>query len=339
MGPLSTIYSTALSLRKFLYRTGIKQSQKLPKRVISIGNITLGGTGKTPAVIALAQAAVKRGFKPCILTRGYKGKLKGPGFAGMGEGPVLNVTQAGDEPVLMAERVKGVPVVIGRNRYSSGIFTLEQLGYESIDIFILDDGFQHWGIHRDLDILLIDATNPLGNSKLFPEGILREPLEAIQRTHMIIITKTDMICSEAIKAIKINIRQYASDIPLYASFHKPAALVNTSGEEKHPESLKGVKIYSFAGIANPSHFRGLMSSLGADILKFRSFKDHYSYKQKDIDVIEKEAKGNSIITTEKDFVKLRELEIPENLYALRIEFTIDSKFYDSIFNMYLTEDA
>jgi tetraacyldisaccharide 4'-kinase len=165
MTPLELLYYLGYSVHRGY---GTKTQKRLPARVISIGNITLGGTGKTPAAIALTYEAKQRGFAPCILTRGYGGKAKGPCFVSRGEGPLLNAYDAGDEAFLMAEKLKGIPVVKGPDRYEAGMFALRNLRVQTAHsqsewIFILDDGFQHWGLFRDMDILLLDGMNPFGN--------------------------------------------------------------------------------------------------------------------------------------------------------------------------------
>ena len=151
------LYYLGLSAKKYI---ALKNQKRLPLRVISIGNITLGGTGKTPAAIAVAEEAKKRGFRPIILTRGYKGTAQGPCFVTKGEKPLLNAEQAGDEPMLMAERLTGVPIVKGSDRYSAGLFALQYFNpqpstFNPQFLFILDDGFQHWNLYRDRNILLI----------------------------------------------------------------------------------------------------------------------------------------------------------------------------------------
>jgi tetraacyldisaccharide 4'-kinase len=206
-----------------------------------------------------------------------------------------------------------------------------ELGVDSINMFILDDGFQHWGLHRDIDILLVDATNPFGNEKLFPEGILREPLSSMKRADIIVITKADAVDNEVITAIKQKIKQYNLEAPVYTASHKPTALISASGETKTLESLKDKRIYVFAGIANPSYFIALLKSQRADIIKFKKFGDHYNYTRRDINKIKKEVGNLEIVTTEKDLVKLKELELPENIFALRVDFSIDNSFYNHIF--------
>ncbi len=330
MGILGYLYYTGCYLKK---RYALRTQKRLSAKVISIGNLTLGGTGKTPAVIAVAQEAEKRGFLPCILTRGYKGKTKGECFVSKGEGPLLNAHQTGDEPHLMAERLDGIPIVMGKNRYKSGILAMQTLSSQtpnSQTLFILDDGFQRWALHRDIDILLIDATNPFGNERLFPEGILREPLNAMRRADIIVITKADMAGEISISGIIQKVKRYNPEAPIYRASHKPIALANPSGEAKPLETLNNREVYAFAGIANPSYFKALLGSEGADIVKFRTFRDHYIYKQRDINKIKKDAAGLEIITTEKDMVKLKGLEIPENIFALRIEFSVVDTFYNHI---------
>ncbi|MEN8263464.1 MAG: tetraacyldisaccharide 4'-kinase [Nitrospirota bacterium] len=335
MGLLSAIYGLALKGRGVAYSSFIKPN-KLPAKVICIGNLTLGGTGKTPAVIAVAQEAKKRGHNPCILTRGYKGKAKDISFVSRGDKPLMSPVDAGDEPYLMAETLKRVTIIKGKDRFRAGIaaFDNAQLAIVNIQVptlFILDDGFQHWKLHRDTDVLLIDGTNPFGNEKLFPEGIMREPFDAIKRAHIIVITKSDMAREGAVTAITHKIKQYSPDIPIYNAIHKAAGLVNVSGENTELSFLRGKRVYAFSGIANPVYFQASMVRCGAHIVDFKKFRDHHVYSQSDIDRIKEEALGLDIITTEKDLVKLRELEVPQNIYALKIEFSVNDEFYDNLF--------
>jgi tetraacyldisaccharide 4'-kinase len=325
---LSGIYGIVLRIARLL-----KQPKKLPYKVISIGNITLGGTGKTPAVIALAEEAKRRGFHPCILTRGYKGTANGPCFVTKGDKPLLNVSQAGDEAYFMSEALSGVPIIKCADRYEGGMFAINSklLPLTSKLIFILDDGFQHWQLQRDKDIVLIDATNPFDNGKLFPEGKLREPLSALKRADIVVLTKEDMADKKRISACRNKIKRYNPDVPIYTSSHVPAALISVSGKAEDINTLKGRKVYAFSGIANPSHFEMLLKSIGAEVIKSKRFRDHHHYPQGDIDKMIKEAGGLDIITTEKDMVKLKGRALPDNIYALRIQFSIDGKFYDDIF--------
>ena len=338
MGPLSAIYNLALKCRRYCY-DHLSKPDRLPAKVISIGNITLGGTGKTPAVIALAREARKRGLNPCVLTRGYKGKAKDTCFISKGEGPLLNAEQAGDEAFLMAETLRGVTIVKGADRFRAGIMALEydQLAIVNLPqsrLFLLDDGFQHWRLHRNIDVVLIDATNPFGNGRLFPEGTMREPFSALERADIILITKSDVAGEWTVYDITDKISKYSS-APVFKAFHKPSAIVNSDGESEVPGTVENKKIYAFAGIANPAYFQASLRSMGSDISGFRKFRDHHHYTQKDINEIRREAGGHMIITTEKDLVKLRELELPENVSALKIEFSVDDAFYDHLFDKLL----
>ena len=328
-----------MSGRSLLYKKGIKRTNRLPAKVISIGNLTLGGTGKTPAVIAMAQHAKNLGFKPCVLTRGYKGKTKRPCFAAKDSKQLLSTYHAGDEAVLMAYRLKETPVVTGKNRFLAGIYALGELGINSINIFILDDGFQHRALYRDINILLIDASNPFGNGKLFPEGILREPLDSMKRADIIVITKTDMASKESLSATKLKIKQFNPHAPVYTASHVPTSLINTKGEAGNFDILHNRKVYAFAGIANPDYFKKILTLQGADILEFKTFRDHYHYSQRDINKILKEAGQLDIVTTEKDFVKLRELKLSDNIFALRIDFSVDDAFYNHIFDILLKKNV
>jgi tetraacyldisaccharide 4'-kinase len=309
--------------------------------VVSIGNLTTGGTGKTPAVMSIALEAKKRGFNPCILTRGYKGKTKETCFVSKGNGAILNAAEAGDEGFLMAELLQDIPVMKGSKRYESGLLALrEYFDYPQNPIpeprplsplFILDDGFQHWALKRDIDVVLIDATNPFGNGKLLPEGALREPLSALKRADIIILTKADMTTKESISHTTEKITEYNQQAPTFSASHKPVELINMAGEIRQLNTLFNKRIYTFAAIANPVYFQSLLRSHGAQIVQSREFRDHHSYKQKDMDDLKSDAMGLDIITTEKDLVKFRGLKVPANVYALRIEFSVDDDFHDNLF--------
>ncbi len=333
---LEFLYYIGYSIKK---HSSLKNQKRLPEKVISIGNITLGGTGKTPATIAIAKEAIKKGFTPCILTRGYRGKAKGPVFVSRSDGTLLNQYQAGDEAFLMAKKLKGVPVVKGKNRYESGMFALNSLPLElRPDLFILDDGFQHWSLFRDRDILLIDSLNPFGNRRLFPVGILREPVSEIKRADIIVITKTfhsekNIGKSVAIDLIK-EIRRYNEKVPIFFAEHKPSKFIKTNGEIISLEWAKDKRFFGFCGIGNPQSFKETLKSIGVDLKGLKIFRDHYRFTQNDLDTILREAenkKSDWIVTTEKDIMRLHEQNIPENLIALEIEFSVDTGFYDEVF--------
>jgi tetraacyldisaccharide 4'-kinase len=308
----------------------VKTPGRLPVKVISIGNITLGGTGKTPAVIKVAEEARKRGSHPCILTRGYKGNIKETCFVSNGKEVMLNPDEAGDEAYLIAARLNGIPVVKGSKRYEAGLFALNRLAIRP-SLIILDDGFQHIAIERDINVLLIDGTNPFGNRKLFPEGIMREPLTAMRRADYVILTKSDKVEKSALADIKAVIRNISPDMPVYESAHKPTGLIHISGNLKELDHISNKDVFVFAGIANSAYFESTIKMCGARIKGFKWFRDHHTYSEKEMRWIRRKADGLEIITTEKDLVKLKKLNVPDNLYALAIDFSVDDDFFDSIF--------
>lgn len=339
MDPLEFVYYLGYSLKK---SRDLKNRKRLPRRVISVGNLTLGGTGKTPAVIAVAGEAIKRGFRPCILTRGYGGRAKGPCFVSKGDGPLIDVEEAGDEASLMAKRLRGVPIVKCGDRYEGGIFALQHLKSEIPDsksgfLFVLDDGFQHWKLHRDKDVLLIDGIDPFGNRKLFPSGVLREPLYEMKRADVIALTKVSPGPAALIgtSALMDEIRRYNADSPIYCSWHAPVGLRTLSDSELPIGTLSGKGVLLFCGIANPSSFRESLVRTGADVKGLMAYRDHHKYDAGDFRRIleaAKRARADWIVTTEKDIIKISNLGPPENLLALRIEFRVEESFYETIFS-------
>lgn len=344
------LYYLGYSIKK---RYALKNQNRLPNKVVSVGNITLGGTGKTPAVIALAQEAMKRGLQPCILTRGYKGKSKGPCFVSTGTAPLLDEYQAGDEALLMAEKLKGIPIVKAKDRYEAAMFALSSLASAScLDLFILDDGFQHWKLYRDINILLLDSISPFGNRRLLPLGSLREPINAISRADIIVITKLEgEILQRAIRpALRQRaqsnlqgakeddhieeIRQYNTEAQIFFAERKPLKFIIPDNKIMSLEWAKDKSFFSFCGIGNPQSFKETLLSTGINLKGFRTFRDHYRYSQNDIESIAKEASRNNadwIVTTEKDIMRLKGLSLPKQLVSLGIEFHVDKKFFDAVF--------
>jgi len=312
--------------------------KRLPHQVISIGNITLGGTGKTPATIALAREAKQRGYRPCILTRGYKGKAEGPCFVSRGERPLLNADEAGDEALLMAEKLGDIPVVKGKNRYEAGMFSLSSLPSAlQPDMFLLDDGFQHWALFRDKDIVLIDSSVPFGNRRMLPFGTLREPIKEIQRADIIVITKTDLNRNQhtTVDDLIKELKKYNPDVPIFLAEHSPETFITAKGKTFSLEQAKGKRVFAFCGIGNPDSFRETLLSAGLQIKGFLAYRDHHRYSAGDMQSIKDNAERTEsewIVTTEKDIMRLRSFSMPENLVSLAIEFTVDEKFYDEVFS-------
>jgi tetraacyldisaccharide 4'-kinase len=323
MGPFELIYYAGHRLKTSY---DLARQRRLPARVISVGNITTGGTGKTPATVALALAARGRGLKPCVLTRGYGGSLRGPVVVTAD----MKAREAGDEPVLMARKLGDIPVVKCVDRHRGGSFALERLDPKP-DIFILDDGFQHRRLHRDKDILLISSRSPFDNEKLLPLGLLREPLGAIGRADIIVMTKKP---DTRQKALVERLRRYNSTAPIFSSGYRLSAVVDASGERRAADWLGGKDVYAFCGIGEPGSFRDTLVGSGANLRGFKAFKDHHSYTESDLLRVRKDAHISGapwIITTEKDIIRLRGIDIPENLLALEIEFVAQEGFYDEVF--------
>ncbi|MCE5194915.1 MAG: tetraacyldisaccharide 4'-kinase, partial [Nitrospiraceae bacterium] len=243
------LYFVGCSAKKYY---SIKNQKRLPCKVISIGNITTGGTGKTPAVIALAENLKNKGMFPVVLTRGYKGRAKDPCFV-ENKTPAENFPSYmlfGDEPVLMGKKLKDVPIIKSADRYKGGMFALDNIKADSDKIvFILDDGFQHWKLYRDKNILLIDAENPFGNRKLLPMGILREPLKEIRRAHIILITKKKNIDEEQLNLLIEEIKTYNPDAGIFFSEHKPVGFIKQSGENLPLDWAKDKDILALCAIA------------------------------------------------------------------------------------------
>ena len=313
-------------------RRSLSKQKRLPRKVISIGNLTVGGTGKTPAAIAVAEEAKKRGYRPVILTRGYRGKAKGPCLVSDGSSVLLSVEEAGDEPVVMAERLKDVPVVKSADRYEGGIFAMQQPWGDDPDLlFILDDGFQHWRLSRDIDIVLVDGQDPFGNRKMLPVGPLRGPLAELKDADILVITKARN------EALALELRNINKDAPVFFATHEVTGIRKTDGTVAAPDLLKGGKVLAFCGIANPESFKKTLSLLGCMIVELKQYRDHYRYGCEDISVLEEKGKrlgAEFLLTTEKDMVKIRELKcVPRNLLSVEIGFSIAKSFYDEVFKL------
>lgn len=322
-----TIYYLCHLLKK---QRDLRRQRTLPKKVISIGNITVGGTGKTPAVIALAQEAKKRGYFPIILTRGYKGTIKGPCFVSKGDGPLLSPEEAGDEAFLMAQRLEGIPVIKSADRYEGGCLALNDFSGADKMIFILDDGYQHLRLFRDIDILLIDGMNPFGNRRLLPMGRLREPLKEMKRADLIVITRTSKMPETLLKEIRI----YNDKAPTFLSVNSPSFFKTMNSNVIPLKDLSGKSAVAFCGLGNPESFRKSLIDLNVDLKDFIAFRDHHRFTPHDFKRIEKSAerfKADWIIATEKDIIKIRNFDLIPNLIYLSIEFEVEDNFFEEVF--------
>jgi tetraacyldisaccharide 4'-kinase len=319
---LSVFYGLGYHFRVLLYQSGVVKPKKLNAKVISIGNITLGGTGKTPLVIYLSQKLKEKKIKVAILIRGYKGRKKELTELVEENKNKIPWSEVGDEPYLLASRLYDVPVVVSKDRSASGVCAEKKYRAE---VLVLDDGFQHWKLSRNLDIVVIDSTNPFGNSKLFPAGILREPLSSLKRADILVLNKADQILNKE-DLIQI-LRAYNQNAPIIESVYAINSIERLLGhsliEEKH---LEGKKCLAFSGIGNPISFEKSLKRLKVEVLKHHRFPDHFFYQKKDILNLEKKAQklgADFMITTEKDSVRIpmmNELKIP--IYVFKIDLVI-----------------
>jgi tetraacyldisaccharide 4'-kinase len=319
LAPCALVYSLVLRLRAALYQYGIVKTHHLPRPVVSIGNITVGGTGKTPVTAYIARFLLGQGYRVAVLSRGYGGTLEGQTcVVSDGDTIMLSAVECGDEPYLLASTVPGLMVVIGTDRYAAGQLAMQQL---VPDIFLLDDGFQHLRLHRDLNLLLLDYNRPFGNSLTLPAGILRESLSAIRRADLVIFTRAPA---------NARITTDTFGIPGYVSCHTIVDLLPLLGHAPVPFShCQGKKVLAFAGIADPdSFFKGLRSQ-GLNLVKTISFPDHVVYNKErcgEITAAMRASGADYLITTEKDGVKLKGLspEYAELTLLARLELTIDN---------------
>jgi tetraacyldisaccharide 4'-kinase len=311
------IYRSGAVIRNRFYQSGVLAVKKLPCPVISVGNITAGGTGKTPMAVFLADLLTRLGKKPVVISRGYRARnKKRAAVVGDGRRVFLDPYMAGDEPYMMAS-LKRFPVVVGKDRYQAGCLALDRL---SPDVVLLDDGFQHIRLHRDLDLLLMDHDHPVGNGLILPAGRLREPVaQALARPDAVILTR----CPANRPAPPHPVSALAPALPLFYTRHHPfLAAVQPAGFPKEeqglsqrgdPASLPDLKMFQdvsavlFSGIADNRAFYGTVRDLGANILDHLEFEDHYWYKRSDFDRIQERAralKAQILVTTHKDWARI-----------------------------------
>jgi len=287
-----------MRLRALAYKNGTFRVKRLPLPVISVGNIALGGTGKTPAVMLIARELMARGKRVAVLTRGYGGSLEGEiRIVSDGKSLLLSPAEAGDEPCLLASSLPGLMVVMGSDRYRGGCLALQEL---SPDCFILDDGFQHQRLHRDLDILLLDGTTPFGNGWTLPAGFLREPPTAAGRADLVILTRSPAVAG------------YTAGLPVQTpvcrSSHTLTGYTSLAGGELHRfTELQGKRIVAFCGIADPAAFFNGLESSAVQLVATLAFPDHTQYGAREMEALgrlKQQSRADCLLTTAKDAVKL-----------------------------------
>ncbi|NIA29330.1 MAG: tetraacyldisaccharide 4'-kinase [Actinobacteria bacterium] len=297
--PLSLLYGIIVIIRNSLYDWGVLSSFKVSKPIISIGNITAGGTGKTPLVIFLAKWLKKKGERVCILSRGFKRNSRGTLIVSDGDKILATIDDAGDEPFQMAKELSDVPVIVDEDRVRGARIAIKKFLF---DIILLDDGFQHRRLQRDIDIVTFKSTHPLGNGFLLPAGPLREPMSGLKRANLIWVNGNG----------NKSFRREWKDIPLVRAEFKATSL-SGSNWQRNPQELDGKRVIGFCGIGSPEGFKHSLEKLGAEIIQFIVFRDHHKYALNDIRRLEnifKEAHADLLVTTEKDWIKI----LPDKTY-------------------------
>ena len=331
---LSYVFGLVVSIRYFLYRTGLKRRYPLGIQVISIGNVTAGGTGKTPVTEIFARMLAKEGRKVAILSRGYRRKespwwkriftqvIEPPLVVSDGRRVLLDATIGGDEPYMLASNLPGVAVVVDRNRVKAGRYAIRKLG---CDTLLLDDGFQYQKLKHSIDVVLVDSSNPFGNGNMLPRGILREPVRNLKRADIIFLTK----CRGDVSAVKAEIRKYNRNAEIVECNHTPKLLRDVWSREELPLSwLNGKTICTLSGIASPKGFENSLRNLGAKVVWCERYADHHRYDSSEIlYALNRSADmgADALITTEKDAVRFPRLEAaPIKCLYLRVAIEIFS---------------
>ena len=336
----SRFYRMAIQFRIWMYDKRVIRNHALGCLVVSIGNLSCGGTGKTPVVEVFARTLSEKGRKVAILSRGYRSKKRSflfrlmqrfrsqkielpPKVVSDGHNLLLESDYAGDEPYMLASNLRKVAVLVDKDRVKSGLYAVEQ--YQS-DVIILDDGFQYLMLKPHINIVLVDSTDPFGNGNTLPRGILREPIKNIRRADYIFLTKSDG--SHKLRHLKNFLRRHTRRAEIIECCHKPKHLVKmfSSGEVEPLEKLKGAKVAALSAIAKPESFERFLVQLGAELVLKDHYADHHRYTQQEIiDFINqaKAAGAEFIVTTEKDGVRIPKVDrcdVP--LSYLRIEIDI-----------------
>jgi len=325
----SPVYSLVMALRAFFYRKNIfLKSQRLPVTVISIGNLTLGGTGKTPMVRYVTRLLLDRGGRPAIVSRGYGGKAAGAvNIVSDGAAMLLSPDMAGDEPFMLAEALPGVPVLTGPERVRVAGYAIREFGVNHI---VMDDGFQHLAVQRDLDLVLFSARTLLGNGWVFPGGELREPLSALGRAQAFVVTGVDSGNRAKVEDFQRWLQGAFPGKPVFAGEYLPAGIWHSrQNKECSLAEAREIPVFAFAGIANPDSFRQTLRQEGFSLAGFKEFKDHHGYTAQDVAALVAAALthgAQALVTTEKDFVKLRPFFGEFPILALTIELRMDQGF-------------
>jgi tetraacyldisaccharide 4'-kinase len=315
-------YRGLLDTRDWLYARGVLRCRALDVPVVSVGNLTVGGTGKTPAVELVVRTLLELGHRPAVLSRGYGRRGRGIRVVADSSSMRLDADEGGDEPVLLARRLPGVPVIVGAHRYAAGREAVERFGVSAI---VLDDGFQHRTLVKNVEIVMARARAPWGNGRLLPGGPLREPLTALARADLIVVTGAR--AANDVAEVTATTRRHAPDVPVLAARHVPTECWEApSMRVLGAEALRGLKLFAFAGIGAPDSFRETLGDAGAVEAGFARFADHHRYTADELAMLERRAHAASavgLVTTEKDWMRVRALPSPTMpLYVLGVRLVL-----------------
>lgn len=299
----SLVYLCLITLREYFYKKNLFKSVSINASVICFGNITTGGTGKTSAIIAVAAELKKRGYNPCVLTRGYKRKKSFPGkIEILHKDSIFSNQNCGDEALEIYHSLKdyGVPVMVSANRYRAGRLALNKF---KTDVFLMDDGFQHFGVRRDVDIVLINASNPFGNGHLLPFGDLRESKKGLKRAKIIVLTHCEQVHEREISDLKTDILKIHPDAEILESMHQPEFFLNAVNLTRIPLNDLTGPVAVLSGIGDPKSFQNILLKLKLEIQRMWQYPDHHYWTLNEFKKLNQIADNLPIITTLKDFFR------------------------------------
>ncbi len=309
-------YSLAVRGRNGLYDLRLLRAHKAKVPVICVGNLTTGGTGKTPLVIYLARLLSKRELHVAILTRGYRSRRT------ENRGQRTEDSTLSDEPAELAGACPDVPIVVNPDRVAGAG---EAIGKHKAQVLLMDDGFQHRRLARDLDIVVIDATVPFGYGHLLPAGLLREPVNGLRRAGAMVLTRCDLATERAVSEIEAQVLQINPDLVIARSVHAPVSVHHADGSNAPLSTLRGRRVFAFCGLGNPASFLRTVEACGGELLGMQTFNDHHSYSDHDLVELNNQARtcgAELLLTSQKDWTKIAALAVPKgpsNLAYLAVE--------------------
>jgi len=305
-------YGAGVRARRVIYSLGLKRSYRVPVPVVSVGNITLGGSGKTPMVEWLVKSLQELDIPVAVVSRGYKRRHEERTLVVSQWGETLvSADEGGDEPVMLAKALPMASVVVAAHRVEGAWVAMKELGAQLI---VLDDGFQHWALARDLDIVVVDGEEGFGNRRLFPAGFLREPLISLARAHILVLTKRDN------PALRKVIGDVAPNVPLFvAPLELRRVYAPKDGVELTLDDMRNLDAGAFAGIASPESFFNLLKGLGVNLKEVKVYQDHHFYSRRDLKDLALVARRRGILfTTEKDWIRLEGADLEFSPFVVKV---------------------